>query len=173
MKPLKRTIFDHAAAAVASMNRIAVKQSKAPVLCRETARVRVLEALTTGLSVTGALKLAGVSRSQHEKWKREDDHYAQLCIEATDAGTDQLEDIALHRARKSSDVLAIFLLKARRPEKYRERDASLLGGNGPVSVTIMQFNGTGQPARPVQTIDATPLTPAQIDHRGGKKRPGA
>jgi hypothetical protein len=37
------------------------------------------------------------------------------------AGTDALEDEALRRAKDKSDTLLIFLLKARRPEKYKDR----------------------------------------------------
>jgi hypothetical protein len=41
--------------------------------------------------------------------------------DAVEAGTDALEDEAVRRAKKSSDTLLIFLLKGRRPHKFKDR----------------------------------------------------
>ena len=41
-----------------------------------------------------------------------------------ETGTDGLEDEAVRRAKNGSDTLLIFMLKARRPEKFKERYSS-------------------------------------------------
>lgn len=53
--------------------------------------------------------------------KNNDPDFAQAWADAQAIGLDSLEDVANVRARKDSDTLLIFLLKAHRPEKYRER----------------------------------------------------
>jgi hypothetical protein len=57
--------------------------------------------------------------------------------DALDTGTDLLEDEVLRRALEYSDTLLIFLLKARRPAKYRERTIAEHGGagRGPIVVS--------------------------------------
>jgi hypothetical protein len=71
--------------------------------------------------VAAACKTTGIARKTVYKWKQRDAQFAQDWDEAIDDGTDGLEDIALERAKKSSDRLLIFLLKARRPAKYRDQ----------------------------------------------------
>lgn len=113
-----------------------------------------LGALGQGLSVTGACEAAEIGRTRVYEWRREDTAFAGAWDEAVEAGTDYLEDEAKRRAaegvdepvfyqgvicgklRKYSDTLLIFLLKARRPEKYRERSNVELTGHagGPVEI---------------------------------------
>lgn len=94
---------------------------------------------TSGGNVTDAAKTAGFSRRAAYEWREDDAEFAAEWDEAVEAGTDQLEQEARRRAyegvdepvfyqgaecgtvRKYSDTLLIFLLKGRRPEKYRER----------------------------------------------------
>ncbi len=98
-----------------------------------------LAALTEGLSITAACEAAGIARRTVYNWRDADPDFAAAWDEAIDAGTDRLEDEARRRAlegsdkpvfykggevgaiREYSDTLMIFLLKARRPEKFRER----------------------------------------------------
>ena len=47
--------------------------------------------------------------------------FAQAWEEAIEQAVDILEAEAWQRARKKSDILMIFLLKAHKPEKYREK----------------------------------------------------
>jgi len=46
--------------------------------------------------------------------------FAAEVAAAKEAGTEFLEDVARKRAVESSDTLLIFLLKARKPEMYRD-----------------------------------------------------
>jgi hypothetical protein len=51
---------------------------------------------------------------------RTDAKFAREWAEIEEASTEQLERIAVRRASEGSDVLLIFLLKARRPEVHRD-----------------------------------------------------
>jgi hypothetical protein len=64
--------------------------------------------------------LLNVSRQRVLEWRRTDRAFDEAWAEALEAGTENLEEVAYNRASQTSDTLAIFLLKARRPEKYRE-----------------------------------------------------
>lgn len=55
------------------------------------------------------------------RWRQEDSEFAQKYVEADMNITESLERTAMTRALQSSDTLLIFLLKARNPEKYKER----------------------------------------------------
>lgn len=81
---------------------------------------RFLKRLSMGMSVSGAALGTGVGRSRLYELRKEDEDFRALWDEAVEHGTDVLEDIALARAR-TSDTLIIFLLKARRPERYKDR----------------------------------------------------
>lgn len=99
----------------------------------------LVELEQTGGNVTSAAKRASISRRAAYEWRDADAEFAKEWDEAIEAGTDGLEQEARRRAyegvdepvfyqgeecgtvRKYSDTLLIFLLKGRRPEKYRER----------------------------------------------------
>lgn len=89
-------------------------------------------------SVTGAALAAGITRLQHYSWLRDDKQYAEAFADAEDMAIEALEAEVRRRGhegviepvfyqgkpvggiRKYSDVLLMFLLKALRPDKYRE-----------------------------------------------------
>ena len=80
--------------------------------------------MATGLSITAAAQHAKVGRSTIYAWRNEDGPFASRMDDAYEAGVDTLEDHALQRAHdadKPSDALTMFLLKAHRPARYRER----------------------------------------------------
>ncbi len=69
--------------------------------------------------------------------------------EALDQSVEDLEAEARRRAREGSDVLLIFLLKANRPEKYRERHEVRHTGGTTVQIieeTVDAPDGTGEAA---------------------------
>ena len=85
-----------------------------------------LEALRDGASVEGAASKARVNRDTLRKWRQADEDFAIAWADAHEAGTDGIEDnmTAYAKAdlsRPNAVTAAIFLLKARRPEKYAER----------------------------------------------------
>lgn len=93
----------------------------------------------TGGNVSRSCELASVSRQTAYDWRESDEEFAAQWNEAVEFGTDELEEEARRRAfqgvdepvfyqgdecgtvRKYSDTLLIFLLKGRKPDKYRER----------------------------------------------------
>src|SRR5215208_7588054 len=103
------------------------------------------DALRDGRSISAACLEAGIPRSSAYRWRESDPSFRAKWDACVEEGTDRLEDEALRRARdgtekpvyqggklvgtvrEHSDTLMIFLLKARRPQKYKDRVA--LGGD--------------------------------------------
>lgn len=102
-------------------------------------RAAFLEALGKTASVTRACKVVRLGRTAIYDWRNADEDFAKAWDTAVERGTDALEDEAVRRAhegtlkpvyqggkkvgtiREYSDTLLIFTLKARRPEKYKDR----------------------------------------------------
>ncbi len=127
-----------------------------------------------------ACSLAGCSRISVHHWKAEDKIFAQLYDEAMEISIEALEIEARRRAmdgttkpvyyqgmrcgsvQEYSDTLLILLMKAHKPDKYREKiDASRFPGGGinedPVKVYLPD-NGRGLPLiePPLVTIETKP-----------------
>src|SRR5690349_20966768 len=83
-------------------------------------RLKFLDGLRMHGMVTQAAIEAGIHRNTAYFERQRDPEFAKEWEEALDRGVDMLEDVAKKRAFEGSDVLLIFLLKAHRPEKYRE-----------------------------------------------------
>lgn len=119
-----------------------------------TANVRatILAQLAAGYSMDAAARAAGVARQSVWQWRQEDPEFHAAFEQAYEQGTDVFEDEARRRAvegtdkpiyqrgecvgtvREFSDGLLTLLLKARRPEAYRERQDVQLGVTGEVAV---------------------------------------
>jgi hypothetical protein len=78
--------------------------------------------------VVEAAKAAGISRTQVYRTKAEDEDFAARWAEVEEWSTEQLEQIAYKRAADGDTTLVIFLLKARRPDVYRESQYVQHGG---------------------------------------------
>lgn len=108
-----------------------------------------LTALAETANVTRSCKKAKITRSNLYLWRDADEDFEKEWDAALEKGTDYLEDEAVRRAaegtlkpifqggkkvgtiREYSDTLLIFMLKARRPDKFKERSATEhTGGNG-------------------------------------------
>lgn len=93
------------------------------------ARKAFLDELEVGSSVSFAARAAGGTTKNFKRWRKDDEDFARDWDEAEEAGTDHLEDEAYARAIKKSDPLMMFMLKARRPEKFdRGSKLELSGG---------------------------------------------
>jgi hypothetical protein len=68
-----------------------------------------------------AARSVGVSRDAVHDWRKHDPEFAQQFDDALRSNTELLEDSAIRRALRGNTALLIFLLKARKPEKYSER----------------------------------------------------
>jgi hypothetical protein len=83
-------------------------------------RLKFLDALRMSGIVTQAAMEAGIDRDTAYYERQRDPAFAQEWADALDRGVDMLEDVAKKRAYEGSDTLLIFLLKAHRPDRYRE-----------------------------------------------------
>lgn len=110
-----------------------------------------LSALTEGKSVTDAAQAAGIAVNAAYSLRRSNREFRSAWKRAADLGTSMLEQEAYRRAyhgtdepvffkgevcgtvRKYSDGLMTLLLKARKPEKYRDMVEQ---GKGGVNVAI-------------------------------------
>ncbi len=115
-----------------------------------------LAAFRESCTVTQAAKTAGVGRRTHYDWLKADPSYQAQFEDLEDAVTETLEREAMRRGtegtlkpvfyqgkacgkiREYSDTLLIFLLKARRPETYRERSDVNSTIQGGITVTWEQ-----------------------------------
>lgn len=99
---------------------------------------KLLDTLRAGGSVKAACSSQRIGRTTYYRRLKSDPEFRTLAEEAIEEGTDELEDVAVTRAKESSDTLLIFLLKARRPDKYREKWQGELTGPGgaPLVITI-------------------------------------
>lgn len=133
-----------------------------PVRRTSVREKKFLAALSRGVSVGGAAIEAGLSRSTVYEWRAADAAFAARWNAAVEAGTDALEDEARRRAflgvetpvhyggkkigdiRKYSDTLLMFLLRARRPETYRERITTehVGRGGGPIETAYADLSDT-------------------------------
>jgi len=112
----------------------------------EAEKARFLERLAETANVTKSAKSARVGRATVYAHKHADPAFAKAWAEAVELGTDALEDEAIRRGkdgvlkplvsggkivgtvREYSDGLLNTMLKARRPEKFRERtDTTMVG----------------------------------------------
>lgn len=109
----------------------------------------------TGGNVSKACEVAELPRKTVYNWKSNDPAFAEKWEEAVEWGTEELEQEARRRAfqgveepvfyqggtcgtvRKYSDTLLIFLLKGRKPEKYRDRHEISGADGGPFTVKVV------------------------------------
>lgn len=113
-------------------------------------RDRFLKELSAMPNVSRACRLAQIARSTAYALRERDANFADAWDAAIEAGIDTLEEKAWRRAERESDTLAIFLLKAHRPEKYRETVRSELTG------------ADGGPIRTESKLDLSGMTDEQL-----------
>ena len=85
---------------------------------------RFLNAYSLGGSVSAAARTCEISRTNPYRWAESSPVFREALSVAKEYGVQRLEDWALARAMDDmnpSDRLTEFLLKASRPEVYRER----------------------------------------------------
>lgn len=127
----------------------------------------ILEALREGGTVADAAKAAVINRATAYRWREADKKFADAWDDAIEEGTDALEKEAIRRAvegvrepviyqgkfstvtdpntgeetpltvRKYSDSLLMFMLKGRRPEKFKDRHEHTGKDGGPIATKEM------------------------------------
>ena len=88
-------------------------------------------------NVSAAARVAGISRSVVHEARAADPGFAAAWTDAIEEGADTLEAEARRRAFAGSDTLLIFLLKAARPQKYRENVKHVHAGDIVRRVVLM------------------------------------
>lgn len=82
--------------------------------------------------VRDACAAAKVSRRELQRWLEEDEPFRVAYEDTEEDATDDLESVAIERAKQASDQLLMLLLKAKRPQKYVERaQVDVTKRNGP------------------------------------------
>lgn len=146
----------------------------------EAAQARFLEELAKGLSHSAASAASGLAKRTAYDRRAADPEFAKAWDEAEQTGTDRMEDELLRRAvdgvdepvfylgqvvghvKKFSDTALIFALKARRPEKYRERFEHTGANGGPIETKDV---GDLDVARRIAFVLATAARKAGNDAR--------
>lgn len=123
-------------------------RSRAQEQERATAKAAFLKELARRANVSAAAKKAKVARSTAYDWYRDDPEFAAAWDQAIEVAVDSLEHEAWRRAatgtlepvfqkgekvgaiRRYSDTLMVTLLKAHRPEKFKDRSQNELTGPG-------------------------------------------
>jgi transposase-like protein len=82
-----------------------------------------LSALRGSGNVRNACDVAGVARQVVYRWRDQEEEFSSEWSDAIAEAVELLEHEAHRRAMESSDTLLIFLLKAHKPEVYRESRA--------------------------------------------------
>ena len=94
---------------------------KVTVKNKEKRRDHFLLCLANGDSVKHACEVSGIGRKTVYLWRSQDGDFAEAWDEAIESGVERLEDEAYRRALVGSDTLMIFLLKAKRPKVYADK----------------------------------------------------
>ena len=88
-------------------------------------------------TVEVADSMLAMASSTRRDWMEECPAFAEAVLESRDVIADELESVALERAKAKSDTLLMFLLKAYRPEKFRDRvDSNVYQHGGGVTLTF-------------------------------------
>lgn len=123
---------------------------------KATASGAFLELFAQTGNVTTSAEAVGITRKTAYQWRNQDSDFAEAWDDAEQQSHDLLEAEAFRRAyegvddfkvgpngqfvemKRYSDTLTIFLLKARRPEKYRDNATLQVTGPGGGPVQIAQ-----------------------------------
>lgn len=155
-------------------------------------RDKFLEALAAGDTVIEAASAAGRGRRDFYRLKPEDAEFAAAWKAAYDEGTDKLEAEAERRAiegvpRRSydkdgnlvreeqiySDGLMMFMLKSRRPEKFRDNlKVEHGGGDKPVQVEVTHSVDDLARVASLLTEAGVVATPGASDAEADEVHPG-
>ena len=93
-----------------------------------------LEGLAQKYSPTAAAAYAGIARQTAYKWRDQDPDFAKCWDDSLAQAVETLEQTVYERALRGADVLAIFLLKGAKPEKYRDQYKADVNHTGEVRI---------------------------------------
>lgn len=126
---------EEAQAALAEMSQLSdvvgVPADRRALFLRELARSPV---------VGRAARYAGVSLSSLYRLKREDERFSTAWDEAMVCAVDDIEQAAIDRALEKSDKLLEMILKAKRPDEYREKVDVKVAAVGRIEVDLVPMD---------------------------------
>jgi hypothetical protein len=121
-----------------------------------------LAALRASGVVRFACQAAGVSHTVAYEWKKNDPEFAVDWDDAHETAIDMIEVIGIERAKRKSDLLLIFSLKAFRPEKYTDDAREAVKMLHALEKEIARIEGaTARPAAAVPGALGNNADPAQ------------
>lgn len=141
-------------------------------------RALFFKTLAESCNVTMSARAIGMSRSHMHTLRRNDKTFAKEWDDAMQQATDALEHTARKRAMEGykrpvfqrgelvgheicySDALTIALLKAHRPEKFRDKGFDLPPGS---EIVISLKTGKDDDSKEVGLIDVTPGAPEKAE----------
>jgi hypothetical protein len=144
-----------------------------------SAKRRFLDAFAHCGTCTGAAKLSGVDDRRHRQWLEESEQYRKDFQVAKDRAADTLEAEARRRAcegyddpiffqgmqvgsvKRYSDLLMIFLLKAARPDTFRDYHSVNVKGSLDTHATVTVIHEFRD--RFGDVLDAQPIPPQLPD----------
>lgn len=145
-------------------------------------REQFLSSLAETANVRAAAAKTKIARGTWYDLRARDADFKAQWDKAVELGTDAFEDEAVRRAhqgvdkpvfyqgkrcgsiREYSDTLLIFMLKARRPEKYRDNSSVEIGGKGDKPIPIEIATATLTPEeRAARVVELLCLAQARRD----------
>ena len=99
-------------------------------------RPAFLAHLSKTANVPASAMAAGITRQGAYKAKGIDPAFSAAWDDAIEDAVDILEEEARRRGMETSDTLLIFLLKAHRPDKYRDKPSTIIDANAQGGVQI-------------------------------------
>jgi hypothetical protein len=87
-----------------------------------------------------AARYAGLALSSLYRLKREDERFSAAWDEALTRAVDDIEQVAIDRALEKSDKLLEMILKAKRPQEYRERVDVQVAAVGRIEVDLVPMD---------------------------------
>ena len=133
---------------------------------------KFLVVLGNTANVCAACREAGIPRQNVYEWRKQDPNFANMMDAAVELGTFALEDEAVRRGmqgweepvyykgeevgsvRRYSDTLLITLLKARKPEKYREGIEDAAGRAAIVNINVVTVGADKAPLTGLVEVSA-------------------
>lgn len=139
--------------------------SKAKVTPQETATF--LDHLREMPNVSRAARLTGRSRNVFYEMREEDPDFSRDWDTAVTEGVEHLEEKAWARAEETSDVLAMFLLRAHKPRMYRER-LDVTSGDETLQPPVTMIEVVTPPSQEEVERAASDLVARQAGLTGGE-----
>lgn len=112
-------------------------KSKPPATnATDRAREAFIAIFSETCNVSEGARAAGVDRSTVYRWREADPRFAAAWDEAEQVAIDSLEKVAWDRAKGGvSDRMLEILLKAHRPDKFKDRVAAEISGKIGITIT--------------------------------------